>query len=143
MDQGPFADHIQFGEPLGEQISFVSLKNQIHTHLLAMEKLFKDEDISHIYEQLFDVSSQEDDPSLGPSAPLYHDEPESAQRVQVGDESTLPLDRSIPPPQFQPVDRSKIAQISPLVRTRRSEKRISWDCFLSPANPQPSLTFQR
>ena len=94
MDQGPFADHIQFGEPLGEQISFVSLKNQIHTHLLAMEKLFKDEEVSHIYEQLFDVSSQADDSSLGPSAPLYHDEPESAQRVPVRDESTLPLDRS-------------------------------------------------
>ena len=99
MDQGPFADHIQFGEPLGEQISFVSLKTQIHTLLLDMEKLFKDEEVSHIYEQLFDVSPQADDSSLDPSAPLYHEEPESAQRVPVRDESTLPLDRfAFPPP---------------------------------------------
>ena len=69
MDQGPFADHIKFGEPLGEQISFVSLKTQIHTLLLDMEKLFKEEEISHVYEQLFDVSPQADDSSLDPSAP--------------------------------------------------------------------------
>ena len=99
MDQGPFADNIRFGEPLGEQIPFVSLKTQIHSLLLEMEKQFKDEEVSHIYEQLFDVSSQVDDSSLDPSAPLYREEPESAQRVPVRDESTLPLDRfDFPPP---------------------------------------------
>ena len=93
MDQGPFADNIRFGEPLGEQIPFVSLKTQIHSLLLEMEKQFKDEEVSHIYEQLFDVSSQVVDSSLDPSAPLYREEPESAQRAPVRDESTLPLDR--------------------------------------------------
>lgn len=101
---------VQFGEPLGEQISFVTLKNTIHTHLLDMETLFQAEDVSHVYEKLFDVSSQVD-PSLVPSAPLYDDEHEGAQQVLGEDRevaATLPFDRPVPPPRVPAENRSDL-----------------------------------
>ena len=60
---------VQFGQALGDQISFIILKNSIHAHLMQLEKSFlEDENVSHVYEQLFDILPQVQ-PFMQPSAP--------------------------------------------------------------------------
>ena len=65
---------VQFGEPLGEQITFVSLKSAIHTHLLEIETYFQTEDVPHIYEKLFDVFPQDDSSSVPPPPSVHGSE---------------------------------------------------------------------
>ena len=68
----PAFQEVVFGEPLGGQISFDSLKSAIHDRLLELDNLFNNEDVNHVYEKLFDIIPQAE-PNLIPSAPLYHD----------------------------------------------------------------------
>ena len=66
MDTSSFP--VLFGRPLGNEISFVDLKNAIHVCLMDMQTQFSDDDVDHVYEILFSVVSQADPPLPGRSA---------------------------------------------------------------------------
>ena len=104
MDTSSFP--VLFGRPLGNEISFVDLKNAIHVCLMDMQTQFSDDDVDHVYEILFSVVSQADPPlpdrsadphliSLDPSAPPYVGGTDGVDQVE--EVAQLLFDRSSPP----------------------------------------------
>ena len=94
----PAFQEVVFGEPLGGQISFDSLKSAIHDRLLELDNLFNNEDVNHVYEKLFDIIPQAE-PNLIPSAPLYHDDHDDGRQVE--EEAHSSLEQAPPPPAVQ------------------------------------------
>ena len=93
MDPSSFP--VSFGRPLGDEISFVDLKNAIHKCLMDMETQFSDDNVDHVYQVLFNVVSQadpstpgrSDDPnliSLDPSAPPYVGGNDGVDQIEEG-----------------------------------------------------------